>query len=82
MPDQDIRQSLKSMATVSLKDDSNESEEARIRENAMQQSPVESLKNASHEPEFQQSHQRLVFADPAAFRYVNFICLDFISHMQ
>lgn len=50
-------------------DGSNEWGEPSLEENDTQPSPVESSNAATHKPPSQPSHQRLVFADPAAFRY-------------
>lgn len=68
------------MATMSLMEDGNESREALVGADDTQPAPVESSTSAPHRPGSQPSHQRLVFADPAAFRYVDFIRVDTISH--
>lgn len=56
---------------MSFVDGINESGERPREESDTQQSPVESSTAATLEPESQPSHRRLVFADPAAFRYAS-----------
>ena len=70
------------MATMSLMNGGNESKDALVGEDDTQPSPVESSTTTPHEPKSQPSHQRLVFADPAAFRYVGSIRLEFIAHKR
>lgn len=60
---------MKSVVIMSHVDASNDGGEPSQEETNPQPSPVESSTNATRNREFHPSHQRLVFADPAAFRY-------------
>lgn len=51
-----------------------------MEENGTLPSPVDSSTAATQKPESQPQHQRLVFADPAAFRYAAGIDNGTVAH--
>lgn len=65
---------------MSFVDGMNEGGPPPLEENDTLPSPVDSSTAATQEPESQPSHQRLVFADPAAFRYAAGIDKGTITH--
>lgn len=70
----DLHRGLKTVGIMTLVESSEEVGEISVIEDDLQSSPVMlSSRAPTLDPGPQPSHQRLVFADPSAFRYTDYI---------